>query len=60
MQLPQQNKAFTAMNMYKFSKYIVPTLIYNDKKTHTLQQWTHGEIYTMTAIFRSLSNISTQ
>ena len=25
-------------------------------KTYTLQQWTHGDIYTMTATFRSLSN----
>ena len=64
MQLPQQNKAFTAMNMYhspkKFNKYIVQKLTYNDKKTYTLQQWTHGDIYTMIATFRSLSNICTQ
>ena len=51
------------MNMYhslkKFSKCIVPTLTYNDKKTYMLQQWTHGDIYTMTATYRSLSNICT-
>ena len=37
----------------------MPTLTYNDKK-HTLQPWTHGDIYTMTTTVKSYSNINTQ
>ena len=56
MQLPQQNKGFTAMNMYyslkKFSKYIVPTMTYNGKTKHICYNSGYMvTFYTMTATF---------